>query len=67
MKFISRDINWNKTTYNVLGIKFSISKPRPYKMNIVRRAKELKVVVQHMVGYDLNLANPITFNEKINK
>ena len=66
MKFISRDINWNKITYNVLGIKFSISRPQPYKMNIVRRAKELKVVVQHKVGYDLNLANPITFNEKIN-
>lgn len=66
MKLIKKEKYRNKTRYTVLGIKITVKNPQPSEMNIIRRAKELKKRFKSLVGYDLNLANPQTFNEKIN-
>ena len=66
MKLIKKEKYRNKTRYTVLGIKITVKNPQPSEMNFIRRAKELKKRFKSLVGYDLNLANPQTFNEKIN-
>ncbi len=66
MRLVRKEIKSNRIIYNILGIKISVKKPQPSEMNIVERAKQLKIRFKSKVGYDLNLANPQTFNEKIN-
>lgn len=66
MRLIKKECTGNKIKYNVLGLKITTKRQQPSEMNIVKRAKNLKKRFKSIVGYDLNLANPQTFNEKIN-
>ena len=66
MKLIKKEETWYQKKYNILGIKVNVNKKIPPLMSITKRAKALKKFFFKKVGYDLNLANPQTFNEKIN-
>lgn len=65
-KLFGRESNGGKVTQRIFGIKFTRVRPLPYEMDIVTRARELKIPFRANLGYDLNLAHPVTFNEKIN-
>lgn len=66
MGLFKKKETWSRKKYNILGIKISFKKSMPSSMPIVVRANALKKFFYSRMGYDLNLANPVTFNEKIN-
>ena len=66
MRLFSKQNDGNIKIYNILGLKFSKKKKLPSELSLERKIKKLKAIFSKKLGYELNLDNPQTFNEKIN-
>lgn len=63
--FFKDESTYYQWQYRIFGIKITKRKV-PSKLNLKDRIKFLKEVFKRQTGYELNLSNPKTFNEKIN-
>ncbi|MBR1965312.1 MAG: glycosyl transferase [Lentisphaeria bacterium] len=66
MKFIKKEDTLYHKKYRFLGIKITVKKTRPSNMSVKKKVKTLKRIFFNETGYELNLSDPHTFNEKIN-
>lgn len=66
MKLLEKKHTWNRKKYNICGIKITLKRKPPSEMALNERVKALKTFFYSKTGYPLDVANPQTFNEKIN-
>ena len=66
MKLFSKVKIGGHTVYRIFGVKVSLKRIVPSKLDLPKRIKEVEALFRKKMKYELNLDNPQTFNEKIN-